>query len=173
MKIHKYIPSFVRVNMCWAAHYLLTELDKKSSIPNQVHDNFDENLLKLFICNKCQEGFESGQELVAHVTLVHEEKAISESELNGLVENKTVESLQNELEELESKNDKSEMLSSPILKQSSKGNVGLVHEEKKLKHQCEICQHNFKFKAALNKHMKIVHGTSRNTPRVSACMCHK
>jgi hypothetical protein len=38
---------------------------------------------KLFICNKCQEGFESGQELVAHVLLVHEEKAISESELNG------------------------------------------------------------------------------------------
>ena len=136
---------------------LITELGKKSSISNQVHDNFDENLLKLFICNKCQEGFESGQELVAHVTLVHEEKAISESELNGLVENKTVESLQNELEELESKNDKSEMLSSPILKQNSKGNVVLVHEEKKLKHQCEICQHNFKFKAAMKKHIKIVH----------------
>ena len=135
----------------------LTELDKKASIPNQVHDNFDENLLKLFICNKCQEGFESGQELVAHVTLVHEEKAISESELNGLVENKTVESLQNEQEKLASKNDKSEMLSSPILKQNSEGNAGSVHEEKKHKHQCEICQHNFKFKAALKKHIKIVH----------------
>ena len=145
----------------------ITELGKKPSISNQVHDNFDENLLKLFICNKCQEGFESGQELVAHVTLVHEEKAISESELNGLVENKTVESLQNELEELESKNDKSEMLSSPILKQSSKGNVGLVHEEKKLKHQivhekkkpfnCSFCEKSFSAKSSLKKHLATVH----------------
>ena len=131
-----------------------------------------------FQCNKCGEDFKSGERLIAHVTLVHDEKkpfgiddsCISESGINESFndENKTKIISEEEIISGDEINSEDEIMSEhyedsdgeidpPTLKKSSKGNVSFVHEEKKFKHKCEKCQHSFKLKVGLKKHMKIVH----------------